>query len=898
MTMTDCITLIILPFGCCRRFIRAVGTLVYAVLLTACFHVPVLASDEEPVFYETSIFVVVQGIGGTEIPAIIGDEIAYLSVTDMFTFLKIKNSLSQRIDSISGFFITEQATFVIDQVHNCIQYQGKTYPLKKYDIIRTANNIYLKTAVFGSVFGLECKFNFRSLSVNVSTKFELPAIREMRQEMMHRNINRLRGQLKADTVIGRSYPLFQFGMADWSVIATQRSQGGSDTRLNLSLGGILAGGEANVSLNYNNFSLQQQPLTHDSSNNIIKPFDERLQYYRWRFVNNDNQVLRQIVAGKIFAQSTASIYAPVIGVQFTNTPSTYRRSFGSYTLSNFTEPGWAVELYVNNELVDYTKADASGFFIFQVPLVYGNSLVKLRFYSPWGEERFREENISIPFNFLPHREFEYTASAGVVEDSSHSQYARIALNYGATRRITIGGGVEYLSSVIPGKTMPFVNASLRIGSNLLFTTDYTYNVRARAIMNYRLPSNLQFEGNYTRYKKDQKAIIYNYLEERKLMISKPFTGRNFAVFSRLTLNQIILPETQYATAEWLLSGAVLGVGANLTTYAIVTQQENPYLYSNLSLSFRLPSQLIITPQVQYEYTHSRVMAARCEVGKYLFRHGYMNISYEQNFKSQYSNIGIGLRYDFSFSQVGFSAWRNNHETSLVQSARGSVVFGGAAGQINMNNRSSVGTGGINLLPFLDLNNNGHRDGGEPKVEGLQIAVNGGRIIHNRRDTTVSILELEPYSHYFIDMSRNNFENIAWRVKHPTVKVAIDPNQVKLVEIPVVVMGELSGTIYLEENSKKAGIGRILLNIYRADNRLAAQVLSESDGFFSFMGLTPGSYSAKVDTAQLQKLGMTASPMIPFHIANKKDGDVVDGLEFFLQRLPDENKIKSQQTAAN
>ncbi|UZJ63901.1 hypothetical protein OKW96_16005 [Sphingobacterium sp. KU25419] len=131
--------------------------------------------------------------------------------------------------------------------------------------------------------------------------------------------------------------------------------------------------------------------------------------------------MKQVTVGKIFTQSTSSIYSPIIGVQFTNTSSTYRRSFGFYTLSNFTEPAWAVELYVNNEMIAFTKADASGFFTFQVPLVYGNSLVKLRFYGPWGEERSREENISIPFNFLPHGEFEYSISAGMVEDGKKSR---------------------------------------------------------------------------------------------------------------------------------------------------------------------------------------------------------------------------------------------------------------------------------------------------------------------------------------------------------------------------------------------------------------------------------------------------------------------------------------------
>jgi len=142
-------------------------------------------------------------------------------------------------------------------------------------------------------------------------------------------------------------------MADWSAYASEEINGKTDTRLNLALGAMIAGGEMTASLNYNNYD----------------PFTEKQQYYLWRYVNNDFKPLRQVMAGKIASQAISSIYNPVLGVQLTNTPTTYRRSFGSYILSDYTEPGWIVELYVNNVLVDYIKADASGFFKFEVPLV-------------------------------------------------------------------------------------------------------------------------------------------------------------------------------------------------------------------------------------------------------------------------------------------------------------------------------------------------------------------------------------------------------------------------------------------------------------------------------------------------------------------------------------------------
>ena len=672
------------------------------------------AAQDEPVYDEISVFLNVQKVGGVDIPAVILDETVFLPVVDIFTFLKIKNNPSAQLDSVSGFFINQQATYLIDLKNLQVTFQGKVYPLKKEDLIKTETNLYLRSPFFGEIFGLDCSFSFRSLSVMLNTKLELPIIREMRQEQMRSNISKLKGEVKTDTIIGRKYPAFHFGMADWSVISTQQLKGRIDTRLNLALGTVIAGGEANVLLNY--------------SNNT--PFKEKQQQYLWRFVDNERSLLRQVTAGKIYTQVTASIYDPIVGVQFTNTPTTYRRSFGSYTLSDITEPNWTVELYVNNVLVDFMKADASGFYKFEVPLVYGNSAVKLKFYGPWGEERIKEENISIPFNFLPPKELEYSVSAGIVEDTLSSRFSRATFNYGVTRRLTVGGGFEYLSSVQTGNTMPFFSASVRLFSGLLLSGEYTYAVRAKGILSYRLPSNLQFEVNYTKYEKGQRAIIYNYLEERKAVVSIPIKGKNFAAYSRLTVNQIVLPNLKNTNAEMLLSGSLYGISTNFTTYGLFTDVSQPYLYSNLSLALRLPRRITITPQAQYEYNSGTLISVRTNLEKPVFKGGFLNMSYEQNFRSNTRSVELGFRYDLSFAQTGFSVRNTNDQTTFVESARGSLLYDRKTHYLGTNNRTSVGKGGITLLPFLDVDGNGRRDKGEPKATNLQFRMNGGTIIRN------------------------------------------------------------------------------------------------------------------------------------------------------------------------
>ena len=858
--------------------------LILLLLLAA----PALQAETGEGDEQLSVSLNVKGIGSVEIPAIYRGQDIYLSVTDIFNFLKVKNTYSEALDSISGFLVSEDATFLIETGLNRVTYRDQVFQLQQEDMIRSDGKLFLRGMYFGSVFGLECTFNFRNLAVMLNTDLELPAIREMRQELMRSNINKLNGEEKADSIIGRNYPAAAFGMVDWSIVNSHNTRGLTDTRLSLGLGSIMAGGETNLVFNY------------DSR----MPLSARQQYYLWRHVNNDRKALRQVLAGKVRPQFTSSVYNPAVGIQLTNEPTTFRRSFGTYTLSNTTKPGWIVELYVNNVLVSYVKADASGFYTFQVPLVYGNSTIKLRFYGPYGEERALEEFVNIPFNFLPARQFEYNVSAGIIEDAYHSyqtmtafgdsvvinrvpgrqnsHFTRAKFNYGFNRFVTVGGGVEYLSSVTSGPVMPFVNTSIRLAPLLLLTGEYTMDVVAKGLLTYRRPSNLQFELGYARYDKDQTAILHEYREQRKAVVSYPFRGKNFSAYSRLSLDQIILENTQYTNTELMLSGAVGNVSTNLSTYALIMEKADPLVYSNLALGFRLPMHIVITPQVQFEYTNSEFISGKLTIEKRVMGFGLVSGYYEENIQNGFQSIGIGLRLDLSFAQAGMMAVKSNYTTTFTESANGSFVLNQPQKSIYSNNRSSIGKGGLVIAPFLDLNYNGLRDADEPRAAGMKLVVNGGRIENNLRDTVTQVFDLEPYTTYYIKIQPQSFENISWSVKHKSVSVIADPNHMKLVEIPVTVASEVSGMVYMNKDNRLHAQGKITVLIYDEDSVVAAKTMTEQDGYFSLYSLKPGRYRACIDPHQLINIGMNAEPAeAAFTIHSTEEGDIIDNLKFVL-----------------
>jgi hypothetical protein len=449
--------------------------------------------------------------------------------------------------------------------------------------------------------------------------------------------------------------------------------------------------------------------------------------------------------------------------------------------------------------------------------------------------------------------------------------------------ITASAGFEYLSSVTSGNTMPFFKLSIRPVPKMIITGEFTYLVRAKAILNYRFASNFQLEVNYTKYNKEQKAIYHNYLEERRLLLSFPVSFGRILSFSRISVNQIVLPVSKYTYGEYIFSFNAHRLNSNITTNAFFTNQWKAAFNTNIALNYRLYKKLFFKPQFQYDYSRQMFTMAKTAIEKYIFSRGFVNLSYETNFYSKTNSVGVGFRYDFSFAQTSFAVRQTHKTTSVVQSARGSLLYDSKGRYTRFDNRSSIGKGGMLVVPFLDINRNGKRDAGEPKAEGLNFTVNGGSTECIKKDTTFRVFDLEPYINYLVKIDANGFDNIAWQIQKHTISVQVEPNNFKLVEIPVLIMGEVSGNVFLKNKNGNKSLGRITVAFFNSDSTSSFRAVTESDGYFSLLGLPPGFYTARIDSKQLKKLNMTSTPTeLKFRISASREGDLIDGLEFILE----------------
>ena len=779
----------------------------------------------------------------------------FFPVVEIIDYLKISRTPGTDEKRIKGFLLTENNGYDIDYERHLVIVGDKQYQLTSSDFIYDSGQLFLKKEALETTFGFKIKFDFRSLSANIGADYEFPITRIMKLEKARESLRKVQNIENCDSIIPRLYHGFRFGMLDWSGAGNWMFKNTNEVRYGLGLGAEILGGEANMWLNYSD----------------RYGFDRNQQRYYWRWVDNNFSVARQVQIGRVYSKSIASLLSPMDGFVITNAPSTVRKALGDYTISDHTNPEWVVELYINNVLTSYTKADASGFYSFSVPVVYGTSHVTLRFYGPNGEERSEEKVLNMPFNFLPQGEFEYRITGGSLLDSTNARYGRAEVNYGLSRGITIGGGYEYLSTITNHPDIPFATLNIQPFPRLILTGEYAYKVRSKGTLNYNFGSST-FDIDYTRYARNQEAIIYNYREERVANLSIPFSIRRFSGFTRAGFRQNVFDHFSYTTGELMFSGYYGKFNANLSNYANWTDLGTSNLYSNLALGFRFWRNTSFRPSVQYNYSQDKFIAYKVELEKQLFKNAYLSAVYENNVIQKYSSMNIAFRWELSFMSGYLSSYFNKSNPQLAASARGGLAFGSGNNYVYTDSHEMVGRSGVSIMAYVDENFNGKKDPKEPFVTKLVVRCNGGKVVYNNTDSITRVVGLEPFVDYVLHLDDSQFENISWKFSKKDIKVRTDPNQFKKITVSVQPMGEITGMVVDEETGN--GKGRILINITDTKGNIVAHTQTEGDGYFSYLGLRPGTYKVGVDANQLNVLNLLSNP-VSVTIEENVQGDIKD-----------------------
>ena len=789
----------------------------------------------------------------------------YLNVENLFETLKIK--CLPKLNTLVGFIENKNNPYNINFEKEIITIGDKSINISK-GIIEELGVKHIEVSLLFEAFGLEIIFNPRSLTAKLEANFELPFLKELRYKRARDNISKLQGEVTiVDTIIPRSYHLFKLGTLDWGLSSSQIISNTSSANMNIALGTELLFGQANFRMAYN----------------TKNKFDIKNINYGWRWVNNDQKIIKQAYIGPISGPSSSSANAEIIGASISNSPTIVIKSKGSYTFTDTTEPNWTVELYINDVLIDYTQADAAGLYVFKVPIVYGYTVIKLKFYGPLGEERTEERIKNTPYNFIQEKKINYSLNTGIVQDSLNSRFASIALNYGLARNLTIAAGAEYLSSNFSKPFIPFTKVSYQPYSSMILNFEYKHQNTLKGLLNFNITKEAFLAMNYTQKITENINRASSAIENFEVEISTPLHIKSLNGFTRLKFQTRKYESFSYNQFNWTLSSYIQTLKINLSSLINWATANKAEMSSYLGLSYRLKNGAVLNSSTSYNINENKFNNLAINLQWRVLKLN-LKASYQRTILTNSNSASLSVNYDLPFGRAGISSSYNGSGLNFSESATGSMAFSLDDSILHTANNSAIGKGGLLLHPFLDLNENGKLDKGEKKILLSSLQVQAAKAVISNKDSIVRVFDLNAFVNYTIKFSANSLDNIAWRFKHKTYKILVDPNQYKRVFIPVISVGEISGTVYLNSNSTIKGQSRVTLQILDEKENIVVETLSEFDGYYSYLGLKPGKYTVRIDPEQLKKLNYKALPKVhQVTIKVSEYGDIVDGLDFTLSK---------------
>lgn len=818
-------------------------------------------SQDEAEYEQFTIKLTVDKLGVYEMDAIYFDDNIYLPIIDLFNKLEIYLTHSIQLDTINGFILSNENTYSLLLNSGKIKFRDKEKTLKPEQMISNFRDVYLPGKVYQELFGMTMDFNFRELTVFLRSDIELPIIKQLRIKKMRANLLTLTGEAPADTTISRKWHWIRGAVMDWNLQSKEDNSGSNTQQFRSSVGMEILGGELNW----------RSTVTRDSSvrfeNTSVK----------WRYVNDKLAFLKQIEAGNVNVSLTGQTISNFYGIKLTNTPYTIKKTFGSYLIQRRTNPGWDVEIYVNGILVNFTTADMNGDFNFEVPLVFGNSMIQIRYYGPWGQESMEEIPISIPFSFTTHKKVEYQTYSGITADTSRFIFNKTKVSYGLSRWATINAGYEYFQGSSLNKNIFSGSLNLALGKNLLLNYSYLHNSNHYAELMYRTKRNFVVTGKHRQYFKKQTIIQTTNWGESELGMNLPIWNRKLKVYLRST-NRLTFSESRHAfISESAISFFYKRVN---TGFSLITSKES-VLSWNTSFYFKKNWSILHTSL--YNISYKRPVSSSIQIQKRFSKLFFAETNLTYSYSTKSLQVGVSVYLNFNFMRSAVNVSMQKKQLSSTQTLAGSVHFTSGPNPVFASNSSGVGKAGLDVLVFLDINHNDKRDENEPLIKNASVAINRGKQIFNENDSLHRFVSLEPYSPYLLTVANNGFPSISWIIEKSTWSVVTSPNQIKKVFIPVKPMGEVEMKISLAKNNQIIPAHRLIVYIVDRNNRQVGKGLTEQDGSFSFLGLAPGNYQIKFDEKQLKGLGLSSkySPT-SFEIKPSVQGDFIDGIEITLQ----------------
>lgn len=608
---------------------------------------------------------------------------------------------------------------------------------------------------------------------------------------------------------------------------------------------------------------------------------------------------RIVEVGSVFTPSRELLGSSRMGrgLALGNYPTSFRTKFDAKSFRGNLPDGWSVELFIEKILVGYQLAKTDGLYEFlDIPLRFGLNEIRLVFHGPVGQRREEVHRLDVSASQLPKGALYYQAFAIENEEGGHSIF--MGADYGLGKSLSLNAGVfRAREDALQATTaqigfqgfLPFLSfqggfAGQRSGGRAAYgvlntgwgfstlTVRHTetrefqgrdFSSTGRQVLS-RTGVNLQGSWTLNGWMPFQVGLS----DQRDR-----FKGGGLSTQSRFSVGVSIMGWSIANALEWRnakgLSVAAESSRAGNLSVALSANQLNfrgevSYRLSDATRRSRLER---ITTSA--EFKSSARGAYQAGITREVASH---NTAIFASFGRMEGKMGLSLRAQYSSLDRLSATLRLS--ISLVREPR--------TGAWATNAMSMADGGAVSAVAFLDGNGNGLQEPGEPLLEGVAFNQNGAKRPPLKEKKGVSLVgPLFRGNEAYLSVDTSSLEDPYMKPRTDVLAVLPRPGKVPQLSFALVVLGEVTGTVFLSDNGKRKEYPGISVELVNDQGMVVKSLASAYDGFFDFTEVPPGDYILRVSPADILRLHLI--PPTPKPLKITPTSNVFDGVDLIIER---------------
>lgn len=828
-----------------------------------------------------------------------GDDSVYNSIA--LSLLEFVEAIEFPIEVISeqgqasGWFIEQHRTFELDLKAGIVTIAGQKEYLQPQQLQWYGDEIFVDIDLLAKWFGLNFNYQSNQQSLDMSANEVLPFQRKWAREAQREKLNRWLENNRDAEQYKLNLPLFE---SEYDFVSTPRSQIYSNIGYKYHKDGVEGRFYQYSGTVYHDLLYQNAKwyFKGDEKNELD---DIRLTLGR----QDESKKLAGLGLSSYQIGDSYSFDVPLIshstlgfGASVSSFDLGFRSRTNVVTLRGDSQPGWDIELYRNNALINGAKVRKDGTYEFvDVPLLSGINDIKLVFYGPRGEKQEKVERYYMHPDLARAGEFTWRASVHrdnqllfdndhFLGQSPHVGRARavVQTEYGFSDSLSLSAGFVALPAQNEAKTNKYVTVGSRFtaGASYFrqqFIKNVTDNTQASELFISADVGQLNVNGSYQYFSK-------GFVSDYRRYSAKPLKSQvqlnmhqsiQTSLFSHLSFG-VKAKHQKYHDGETLsevsLKQSVAKLGLSLT---------NEIFFDNGVLdgqtTFNLPTVYDIRFRGKLRYALAGGLDAES-----------LSISAETRLSDNYhltADVNRSWRREGS-SRFGFHLVREYEGFDLDLSAgyqsgghyNVSVSFSMQMDDFGFADKDQSELGRVNARVFLDNNGNKTFDEGDTPIPEVHFSVDGRASDDVTDDLGIVSLDVDANVRAVIKISPGIFGDHYWDVEIPEIAVLAREGKTLTVNFAAMFNGEIEGSVYLDEQFLKPLSG-VVVELVDAQGNIVNSVKSGFDGFYLFEKVPFGRYQVQIEAVQLIKQKLP--PVSPQNIEVSSDNDIVSGVDFYL-----------------